>query len=146
MSGAKGHPARVLAGGLRFATLEELLDFLPEDERDLTLELRELILSEVPDLKERISFNVPFYKLHRDICFLWPASVLWGARKTYVGVRFGLSYGSLVPGAEPFLQRGARKQVCWRDLTTITPADQRQLGQLLRSACTLDAERARGLR
>lgn len=146
MSGAKGHPSNMLAGGLRFATLQELLDFLPEDERDLTLELRELILSEVPDLKERISFNVPFYKLHRDLCFLWPASVLWGARKTYNGVRFGLSYGTLVPGAEPYLQRGARKQVCWRDFSSVTSGDRRQLGLVLRSGCTLDHERARGLR
>lgn len=146
MSGAKGHPSNMLAGGLRFATLQELLDFLPEDERDLTLELRELILSEVPDLKERISFNVPFYKLHRDLCFLWPASVLWGARKTYNGVRFGLCYGTLVPGAEPYLQRGARKQVCWRDFSSVTSGDRRQLGLVLRSACTLDHERARGLR
>ncbi|MBK9077502.1 MAG: DUF1801 domain-containing protein [Flavobacteriales bacterium] len=86
----------MLAGGLRFATVQECLDFLPPDGRALTGELRELLVQEAPELKERISFNVPFYKVRRDICFLWPASVLWGNRKTYDGVRVGFSYGHLL--------------------------------------------------
>jgi hypothetical protein len=99
--------AAMLSGGQRFATVGELLEFLPADERSLTEQLRELVVAEAPELKERMSFNVPFYKGLRDVCFIWPASVLWGKRKTYEGVRFGLSYGSLlVPGSEPYLQRG----------------------------------------
>lgn len=136
----------MLAGGLRFATVQELLDFLPEEERVLTEELRELVISEAPELKERLSFNVPFYKLHRDVCFLWPASVTWGGRKSYEGVRFALTSGHLVPGCEPYLQRGGRKQVLWRDLQAITTADERMIRQLLRGALVVDRERAQGLR
>lgn len=140
-------PARatILAGGLRIATVAELLAFLPADERELTEQLRELIISEAPELRERISFNVPFYGGRRDVCFIWPASVLWGKRKTYDGVRFGLSYGNLVPGAEPFLQRGERKQVCWRDLTALTANDASRIRELVLAATRLDDERARGL-
>lgn len=136
----------MLAGGLRFATVHELLDFLPEKERALTEELRELVISEAPELKERLSFNVPFYKLHRDVCFLWPASVTWGGRKTYEGVRFALTSGDLVPGCEPYLQRGERKRVFWRDLSTISRADERDIRQLLQAAIIVDRERAQGLR
>jgi len=136
----------MLTGGLRFTSIREMLDFLPPEERSLTERLRELIISEAPDLRERLSFNVPFYKGHRDVCFIWPASVLWGKQKTYEGVRFGLSYGSLVPGSEPYLQRGTRKQVLWRDLTALSDSDSRNISNLLHAAVTVDQERALGLR
>ena len=136
----------MLNGGLRFPSVAALLEFLPDKERALTEQLRELIISEAPDLKERLSFNVPFYKGRRDVCFLWPASVLWGKTKTYEGVRFGLSYGNLVPGCEPYLQRGERKQVCWRDLTSLSTYDDRMIRTLLRIAIQVDQERRQGLR
>jgi len=60
----------MLSEGMRFPTVAALLDFLPADERALTEQLRELIISEAPDLKERLSFNVPFYKGRRDVCFI----------------------------------------------------------------------------
>jgi len=50
----------ILSGGRRFATIQQLLDFLPSDERALTEQLRELIISAAPELLERISFNVPY--------------------------------------------------------------------------------------
>jgi len=136
----------MLNGGLRFSSVAAMLDFLPDDERALTEQLRELIISEAPDLKERLSFNVPFYKGRRDVCFIWPASVLWGRTKTYEGVRFGLSYGSLVPGCEPYLQRGDRKQVCWRDLHRLTSTDERMIRTVLRAGFAVDLERTGGLR
>ncbi len=138
--------SKMLNGGLRFSSVAALLDFLPADERALTEQLRELIISEAPDLKERLSFNVPFYKGRRDVCFIWPASVLWGRTKTYEGVRFGLSYGSLVPGCEPYLQRGDRKQVCWRDLHRLTSTDERMIRTVLRAGFAVDLERTGGLR
>ena len=136
----------MLNGGLRFSSVAAMLDFLPDDERALTEQLRELIISEAPDLKERLSFNVPFYKGRRDVCFIWPASVLWGRTKTYEGLRFGLSYGSLVPGCEPYLQRGYRKQVCWRDLQRLTSTDERMIRTVLRAGLAVDLERTGGLR
>jgi hypothetical protein len=139
-------PSKMLNGGLRFPTVAALLEFLPAEERALTERLRELITFEVPELNERLSFNVPFYKGRRDVCFIWPASVLWGRTKTYEGVRFGLSYGSLVPGCQPYLQRGERKQVCWRDLKELTDDDERRIRTVLRAAIVVDQERAGGLR
>ena len=139
-------PSTMLAGGLRFATVQECLDFLPPDERVLTEQLRELLIQEAPELKERLSFNVPFYKVRKDVCFLWPASVLWGKRKTYEGVRLGFSYGNLLSNAVGYLAGGARKQVSWRDLTVLTADNERTIRMLLREAIRVDAERAGGLR
>lgn len=142
----KAAPSTMLAGGLRFATVQDLLDFLPADERILLERLREFVISEAPELQERLSFNVPWYKLRRDVCFLWPASVLWGKRKTYEGVRFGFSYGTLLQDPAHYLQRGERRQVLWRDLTAFTRVDERELRRLLAEAVQCDGERIAGLR
>ena len=139
-------PSTILAGGLRFATVGALLDFLPEDERVLMERLLELVTSEAPDLRERLSYNVLVYKLRRDVCFLWPASVLWGVRKTYDGVRFGFSHADLLSDPSGYLERGKRKQVYWRDLQQLSVTDERMLGQLLAQAVARDQERTMGLR
>ncbi len=139
-------PSTMLAGGIRFANAQELLDFLPADERALMEQLREFIISEAPDLKERLSFNILTYKARRDVCFIWPASVLWGGRKTYEGVRFGFSHADLLDDPSGYLHRGSRKQVYWRDLTLFAKTDERMLRQLLAQAVQRDQERLAGLR
>lgn len=139
-------PSTVLAGGLRFANAQELLDFLPADERQLMERLREFIISEAPGLKERLSFNILAYKGRRDVCFIWPASVLWGGKKTYDGVRFGFSHADLLDDPSGYLERGTRKQVYWRDLQQVTKTDERMLRQLLEQAVMRDQERVQGLR
>jgi hypothetical protein len=138
-------PSTILSGGFRFATLQECLDFIPANERGLMERLREFVTDEAPGLKERISFNVPFYKGRRDVCFLWPASVLWGKKKSYEGVRFGFSHGNLLRDPDAYLERGERKQVLWRDLQDFTKADQYMLASLLEKAVAIDQERATGL-
>lgn len=139
-------PSTILSGGIRFATAQELFDFLPADERALMEHLRELIISQAPELKERLSYSVLVYKLRRDVCFIWPASVLWGGEKTYEGVRFGFSHANLLADPSGYLQRGQRKQVYWRDLQKVTPTDERMLRLLLAEAVRIDDERAAGLR
>ena len=73
-----------------FNDLNEFLDFLPNDERKIVDTLRKIIFTCAPEAAEKLSYNVPFYKQHRNFCFIWPASVLWGKTKTYSGVRLGL--------------------------------------------------------
>ncbi|MBK8498713.1 MAG: DUF1801 domain-containing protein [Flavobacteriales bacterium] len=136
----------ILSVGIRFATAQELLDFLPADERALMERLREFIISQAPGLKERLSFNILAYKQRRDVCFIWPASVLWGGKKTYEGVRFGFSHANLLDDPSGYLQRGSRKQVYWRDLQQFTKTDERMLSQLLAQALARDQERGAGLR
>lgn len=138
-------PSAILSGGIRFATAQALLDFLPDDERELMERLREFIIASAPELKERLSYNVLVYKLRRDVCFIWPASVLWGGKKTYDGVRFGFSHGNLLSDPSKYLDRGGRKQVYWRDLQHFTTTDERMLRQLLHEAVAMDRERAAGL-
>ena len=139
-------PSTMLSGGIRFATPQALLDFLPADERVLMEQLREFITSEAPELRERLSYNILAYRSRLDVCFIWPASVLWGGKKTYECVRFGFSHGNLLSDPHGYLDRGTRKQVLWRDLQQLTPTDARMLRQLLHESMERDRERASGLR
>lgn len=123
-----------------FQTVEEFLEFLPDDELKIVTVLRELVLSCMPDACEKLSFNVPFYKRHKTVCFIWPASVLWGKRKTYIGVRFGFANGYLLQDEIGYLDKGARKQIYWRDFTSVKSIDIDLLKAYLFEAIMLDDE------
>ena len=103
---------------VRFNNIDDFLAFLPDDELKLVEYLRRLVFRCVPDVSEKLSFNVPYYKRHRNICFIWPASVLWGKKKTYDGVRFGFTNGCLLADEAGYLEKGKRKQVYWKDFTS----------------------------
>ncbi|MCF8243979.1 MAG: DUF1801 domain-containing protein [Saprospiraceae bacterium] len=93
-----------------FKSIRDLLIFLPEDQLLLVAQLRELIVGTIPNIQEKLSFNVPFYRLHKGICYIWPGAVSWGS-KTWEGVEFGFNYGNLLADEANYLERGTRKQV-----------------------------------
>ena len=93
-----------------FRSVGELLAFLPEGQFLITEVLRELVLGTLPNVQERLSFNVPFYRLHKGICYIWPGAVSWGS-KTWQGIEFGFNYGNLLADEANYLERGTRKQV-----------------------------------
>ena len=106
-----------------FNSIDEFLDFLPEDELKITLALRKIILECIPHVTEHLTFNVAYYKRKRGICFIWPASILWGNKKSYEGVRLGFMYGYLLNDEAGYLDKGNRKQVYYRDFITIRDLD-----------------------
>lgn len=71
--------------------------------------LKEIILETIPDVKEKLSWNVPFFYRNKTICFIWPGSVPWG-KKTYEGVQLGFAKGYLMKPND-FLEVGSRKQI-----------------------------------
>ncbi len=95
---------------VKFETMRELLGFIPEDQLEIVEILRGMVFDTLPDIKERLSFNVPFYKQHKGICYIWPGAVSWGS-KTWQGVEFGFNYGYLLADEANYLERGNRKQV-----------------------------------
>ena len=82
-----GNPQR-----LQFYTTADFLDHLPEDELEIVLFLRKIILECMPDCKEKLAYSVPFYYRHSRICYIWPASVPWG--KVEKGVAIGFCKGA----------------------------------------------------
>jgi hypothetical protein len=98
------------AQNVKFDTVGQLLAFLPEDQLEMLEILRGLIFDTLPGIKEKLSFNVPFYSQHKGICYIWPGAVSWGS-KTWQGVEFGFNYGHLLDDEMNYLERGTRKQV-----------------------------------
>jgi hypothetical protein len=58
--------------------------------------LREMILDSIPEAKEKLTYNVPYYSGKKRICFVWPGAVFWGSKRTYEGVRLGFVHGHLM--------------------------------------------------
>lgn len=121
-----------------FNDVNEFLDFLPDDERKIINKLRKIIFDCAPEAVEKLSYNVPFYKQHRNFCFMWPSSILWGKTKTYIGVRLGFNYGYLITDQIQYLQKGKRKQVYWHDFTSTGEIDPDLLKSYIFEALIID--------
>jgi hypothetical protein len=78
--------------GIQFKTIDEFLDYLPEEDLEIVLFLRKIILECIPNCKEKLAYNVPFYYRHSRICYIWPASIPWG--KVEQGVAIGFCKGA----------------------------------------------------
>lgn len=123
-----------------FRSVDEFLEFLPDDERRITEVLRKVVLDIIPEATEKLNYNVPYYKRHKNICFIWPASVLWGKRKTRDGVRFGFTSGYLLTDESGWLARDTRKQVYWRDFKSVHEIDVARLKAYLCEAVLVDQQ------
>jgi hypothetical protein len=124
---------------ISFKTIEEFLDYLPPDELKITVVLRKIILDNIPNVTEYLSYNIPCYKVNRNICFIWPHSVKWGNNKSPDGVRFGFNYGYLLRDESDYLDKGKRKQVFWRDFTSLSERDISLVKSFLFEAVAIDA-------
>ncbi len=121
-----------------FKSVDEFLDFLPSDELKITELLRETIFNCVPGITEKLSYNVPFYKKNKGMFFIWPASILWGSKKTYKGVRFGFQQGYLLNDELNYLNKEGRKQVYMRDFTSVKDIDLEVLRAYIFEAAEID--------
>lgn len=87
---------------------ESFFTKLTEEEQEIVLILRGIVLDCIPNIKEKISYNVPYYFLNTRICFIWPSSIPLGPKK---GVEFGFCQGHLLPDPRNLLFAGERKIV-----------------------------------
>ncbi|MCB9232163.1 MAG: DUF1801 domain-containing protein [Bacteroidia bacterium] len=122
-----------------FGSVEEFLDFLPDHERAITELLRSLVLECVPEAKEKLSFNVPFYHRHYSLAFIWPGSVQWGAQPRE-GVQLGFAQGYLIEDDLHWLERGTRKQVYWKTFYQMKEIDPDLVRAYLYAAVEIDGE------
>lgn len=79
-------------------------------------------MESIPQCREKLSYNVPYYYRHSRICFIWPGAVPWG--KTTTGVTFGFCNGHLLTDDTGYLEKGSRKQVftkIYHDVREIDP-------------------------
>jgi hypothetical protein len=107
---------------VHFRTVEEFLDYLPEDQHVVTIALRDLVLETIPDVTEHLAYHVPYYKGRANICFIWPGAIPWG-KQTNDTVRLGFTKGYLLEDTLGYLDKGMRKQVYWREYRTVVDID-----------------------
>lgn len=126
---------------VNFQSVVEFIDYLPNEEREITLILRDLIRETLPQCSEKLSYNVPFYKINKTICFIWPASILWGKKKSYEGVRLGFNYGNQLDPNGHFLALGDRKSVGYLDLIHLDDLPLEEIKHYLLLSADLDAKK-----
>ena len=123
-----------------FKSVEECLAYLPVHELALVTKLREVIFQAIPDCHEKLAYNVPYYKRHANICFLWPASVLWGSKPQYEGVRLGFTKGFVLKDEAGYLDKGNRKEVAYKDFIHPDEIDELVLIPFLLQAADVDED------
>ena len=125
---------------VQFRNIDDFLDFLPDEELKLVTILRDIVLDSIPMVTEHLSYNVPYYKVNSNICFIWPSSILWGKKKAYEGVRFGFTKGYLLTDEKGYLDKGNRKQVYWKDFKRVSDIDVEFLKLFIFEAVLLDQQ------
>ena len=126
---------------VKFKSIDEFLVYLPDDELKMVKLLRKTVNDCLPNASEKLSYNVPFYKIHKTICFIWPASVLWGKTISFKGVRFGFQNGNLLSDEINYLDKGTRKQVYWKDFSNIKEINIDLLKSYIFEAAIIDQDR-----
>ena len=122
----------------KFRSINEFLYSLEEEELKIVQILREIILENIPNCTEKLSYNVPFYSKSKTICFIWPGSVLWGSKQTYQGVRLGFYQGHLLSDSHGILKRGDRKQVFWIDFSSTKDIPVQKITEYIAEAFIID--------
>lgn len=107
---------------VNFRSIEEFLEFLPENEFRVVMHLRSIIFNCLPNPIEKLSYNVPFYYQKSRLCFIWPSSVPWG-NVDKDGVLLGFVNGNLMRDEQGYLEKGARKKVYGKAFYSIDEID-----------------------
>ncbi|MEM7551171.1 MAG: DUF1801 domain-containing protein [Bacteroidota bacterium] len=123
---------------IKFRSVEDFLDYLPKHELIIVEKLREIIFENIPDCKEKLAYNVPFYYRHSRICYIWPSSVPWGGIKA--GVALGFCKGNLLMDNGNYLKKGDKKVIAQRTFRSISEIDTELVSSFLQEAYLLDKE------
>ncbi|MFN2458561.1 MAG: DUF1801 domain-containing protein [Chitinophagaceae bacterium] len=125
--------------GIKFNSLIEFWEYLPEEERIIVDVLRQIVLENLPAYcTEKLTYNVPFYYGRRRICLIWPASVPWGGVKS--GVLLGFCQGNELKDAASYLKHGTNKQVFYKIFHSPGEIDLASIILLLKEAIELDSK------
>ena len=121
----------------KFNNIEEFYTHLPQNELEIVLFLQDLISQSIPDIKVKLSYNVPFFYKNRNICLIWPGSVPWG-KVPKSGVELAFTNAHLLEDKHNYLVKGNRKQVYNRIFYSVDEIDVNIIEDLLQEAYQLD--------
>lgn len=132
-------------------TVDEAIQTLPKTELVMVQHLRSLIAECLPKAIEEPKFGlgVPYYKHHRQICFIWPSSFYWGPQKREISgkpsmVTLGFCYGNLMSNEDGALKADGRKQVYCMYFKSLSEINDEQVRALLFEAELIDESFKKG--
>lgn len=128
--------------GVSFRNIDDFLAFLPENELAIVEALRSIVADCIPDCKEKLSYNVPYFSRYYRICLIWPASVPWGNVKLN-GVQLGFVNGNLLLDESHYLERGSRKQVYTKTFNSVAEIDADLIRSFIYEAVLIDEEKGK---
>ncbi len=117
-------------------TVEEFVADLPANERPILETLRQIILETLPEVREKLSYGVPYFYRKSRICFLWPASSPLAGR--YEGVMLGFCRGHLLSNEQGLLDLGSRKEVSTVIFSDVRSIPQETVREVLLEAAMVD--------
>ena len=120
-----------------FKDVDDFLEYLPDEERVIVDFLRKLVFQCLPEVKEKLSYNVPYYYRKQRIVFIWPACVPWGMSQTE-GVLFGFCKGHLMRDVKKVLNRENRKVIGTMLFTDLSQIDEELIREYLFEAGEID--------
>jgi len=118
-------------------TVDQLYTLLPEDQLIITDCLRGILLdSSHGYLKEKISFQVPYFFNKKGIAIVWPATIPRGGIKS--GVLFGIWYGNRLSDLQNYLIKGENKQIFYKVIRKVDEINEKAIKKLIKEAIELD--------
>lgn len=123
---------------LSFKPADGFLDYIPANELKIVEFHRQIINSYIPDCKEKLSNNVPFFSRHKKICYIWPSSIPWGAVEK--GVAKGFTQGSKLSIDSNYFDKCNNTTVYKKIYTDAKQIDIEFLKSLLYEAVIIDQE------
>ena len=124
---------------VNFASVEDFLDYLPDNELIIVDLLRKLVFENIPNCIEKLAYNVPFYYRNSRICFIWPSTVPWG-KVEKDGVQLGFCYGNLINDHFNWFDKASRKQVYIKTFFSADEIDIEMIKYYLFEAVELDKQ------
>jgi hypothetical protein len=82
--------------------VDEYIESLPDEKREIAEQLREMIHTIIPNVQEKLSFKIPFYHYHGMFCYL---------NEVKEGIDLGLCRGKDLIDVLPQLEQGTRVMV-----------------------------------
>ena len=121
-------------------TVDAFIEDLPEGEKLIVKRLRSLVLNLDHRLQEKLSYGVPYYRHHRSILFIWPASHVPVQKPAAVPteVSLGFCYGNLLSNEQGLLLKENRKQVYVIRFKSVREINEQVLSEIIQEAILVD--------
>lgn len=114
--------------------VDEYIESLPDEKREIAEQLREMILTLIPHVQEKRSFKIPFYHYHGMFCYL---------NEVKDGIDLGLCRGKDLVDVLPQLEQGKRVMVASVIIRSKKEIQTKQIEEVLLTAANWQEEAKR---